>query len=331
MTNLDFWDDQKSAQNIINKINFIKLSINPIVEYSQKVKDLHIMEELLNDASDKEVDLYKQEILNTIKLIVIELNNLEITSFLKGPHDNCNAILSIHAGAGGKESCDWGEMLMRQYLRWAEKRQFYADIQDMQIGEETGISSLTMRIKGLYAYGYLKGEKGVHRLVRISPFDTNKRRHTSFCSIDVIAEIKNDIDIIINEEDLRIDTYCSSGKGGQHVNRTESAVRITHIPSKIVVTCQNNRSQYKNKASAMKTLKSRLYEQALDSKRKTMENFYINKGEIGWGNQIRSYIFHPYQMVKDIRTNFETSNIKDVIDGNIDEFINAWIRKTDVN
>jgi peptide chain release factor 2 len=256
-----------------------------------------------------------------------ELDNLEIASFLSGKHDRCNAILSIHAGAGGTESCDWADMLLRMYLRWTERRGFSAEIQDMQPGEEAGISRVTVRIIGQNAYGYAKAERGVHRLVRISPFDANKRRHTSFCAVDIIAEIEDsDDEIEIRDDEIRIDTYRSSGKGGQHVNKTESAIRITHLATGIVVTCQNERSQYKNKDYAMKTLRSRLWERMEDEKRNEMEKFYGEKGEMGWGYQIRSYVFQPYQMVKDLRTGIESSNVNGVMDGDIDFFINGWLR-----
>ena len=216
--------------------------------------------------------------------------------------------------------------MLRMYLRWAERRGFTAEIQDMQAGEEAGISRVTVRIVGEKAYGYAKAERGVHRLVRISPFDSNKRRHTSFCSVDVIAEIEEDVDIEIKDDEIRIDTYRSSGKGGQHVNKTESAIRITHIPTGIVVTCQNERSQFKNKESAMKALRSRLYERMEDAKRSEMEKYYGEKGEIGWGNQIRSYVFQPYQLVKDLRTGAESGNLQAVMDGDIDFLISAWLK-----
>ncbi|MCB1121203.1 MAG: peptide chain release factor 2, partial [Verrucomicrobiae bacterium] len=243
-----------------------------------------------------------------------------------GPHDSCNAFLTIHSGAGGTESCDWAEMLYRMYTRWAERNGFEVEVQDMQQGEEAGLSRVTMLISGDNAYGYAKAERGVHRLVRISPFDSNKRRHTSFCSVDVIAEIADDSDIEIKEEELRIDTYRSSGAGGQHVNKTESAIRITHLPTGIVVACQNERSQHKNRATAMRMLKSRLYEKIEDEKRAEMDKFYGEKGEIGWGNQIRSYVFQPYQMVKDLRTGLDTSDIQGVMDGDLSRFIHGWLR-----
>jgi peptide chain release factor 2 len=256
----------------------------------------------------------------------VDLDRLELSAYLCGKHDHCNAILSIHAGAGGTESCDWADMVLRMYLRWAERNDFNAEIQDIQSGEEAGISSATVRIVGENAYGHAKAERGVHRLVRISPFDANRRRHTSFCSVDVIAEIDDGEDVEINDGDLRIDTYRSSGKGGQHVNKTESAIRITHIPTGIVVTCQNERSQHKNRELAMKNLRSRLYEKMEDEKRSTMEKFYGPKGEIGWGNQIRSYVLQPYQMVKDLRTGTETGNVQEVLDGGLDQFIHSWLK-----
>jgi peptide chain release factor 2 len=240
--------------------------------------------------------------------------------------DRNNAILSINAGAGGTESCDWADMLLRMYTRWAERNGYTVEVDDIAPGEEAGISSASIRILGLNAYGYAKAERGVHRLVRISPFDSNARRHTSFCAVDVIAELEDDIDVDIKDEDLRVDTYRASGKGGQHVNKTDSAVRMTHLPTNIVVQCQNERSQHKNRATALKMLKSRLYEKYEDEKRAEMERFYGEKGEIGWGNQIRSYVFQPYQMVKDLRTGVETSNIQQVMDGDLNRFIHAWLR-----
>lgn len=321
-----FWDHQEEARKIISEINALRSTINPIIQYDKKREDLSVLVELVQETNEQEGLAYLEEITTTAQNLFDELDPLEIQSFLTGPHDKCNAILSIHAGAGGTESCDWADMLFRLYIRWAERHGYQTEIQDIQAGEEAGISRASFRIIGPNAYGYSKAERGVHRLVRISPFDANKKRHTSFCSVDVIAEIEDDIDIEVNEEDLRIDTYRASGSGGQHVNKTESAVRLTHLPTGLVVTCQNERSQHKNKASALKTLKSRLYEKFQDEKRSEMERFYGEKGEIGWGNQIRSYVFQPYQMVKDLRTGASTGNIQNVMDGDIDFFINAWLR-----
>ena len=285
------------------------------------------MLELVDEMNgDPDVESYQQELIDTLKRLQPKLDQLELASFLSGPHDACNAFLTINSGAGGTESCDWADMLLRMYSRWAEHAGFKTEVLDIQPGEEAGISSATIRVEGPNAFGYCKAERGVHRLVRISPFDSNARRHTSFSSVDVIAEIDEDIDIEIDEADIRTDVYRASGKGGQHVNRTESAVRLTHIPSGIVVTCQNERSQIKNKATAMKTLKSRLYEKLEDEKRSEMEKFYGEKGEIAWGNQIRSYVFQPYQMVKDLRTGVETGNVQAVMDGALDPFIHAWLR-----
>ncbi len=326
MSQPSFWDSQEAAQKVIGESNQLKGTIKGIVEFKAKVGDMQAMAELVDEADDEDGPEFLAELESTVKTMLKELDAIEIQSFLSGPMDSNVAILSVHAGAGGTESCDWADMLLRQYTRWAERSGFTVEILDISPGEEAGISSASLRIVGPYAYGYAKAERGVHRLVRISPFDSNKRRHTSFCSVDVIAEVEDDIDVEVNDDDLRIDTYRSSGKGGQHVNKTDSAVRITHLPTNIVVQCQNDRSQTKNKASAMKQLKSRLYEYEQDKKRSEMEKFYGEKGEIGWGNQIRSYVFQPYQMVKDLRTGVETGNIQAVQDGELDGFIHAWLR-----
>lgn len=326
MSSPGFWDNQESAQKVISEANNLKGMVNPLINFNKQKEDLTALLELVEEADESEGQEYLDEATSTAQELLKKLDDLEIQSFLSGKHDKSNAIISIHAGAGGTESCDWADMLLRQYTRWAERRGYQVEIQDIQAGEEAGISKASLRIIGPNAYGYAKAERGVHRLVRISPFDSNKRRHTSFCSVDVIPEVEDDIEIDINEDDLRIDTYRASGKGGQHVNKTESAIRITHLPTNIVVTCQSDRSQHKNKASAMKTLKSRLYEREQDAKRAEFEKFYGDKGEIGWGNQIRSYVMQPYQMVKDLRTGVETGNVQAVLDGDIDQFINAWLR-----
>jgi peptide chain release factor 2 len=251
--------------------------------------------------------------------------SLEIRQTLSGEHDKGNAILTIHPGAGGTESQDWAEMLLRMYARFAEKEGYKSELIDIQPGEEAGIKSATLTIKGEYAYGYLKAESGIHRLVRISPFDASKRRHTSFASVFVFPELDEDVNVEINEKDLKIDTYRASGAGGQHVNRTDSAVRITHIPSKIVVQCQNDRSQHKNRATAMKVLKARLYEFEKQKKKEEVDTLSADKKDIGWGNQIRSYVLHPYRMVKDIRTNLQTGNTDSVLDGGIMQFMEAYL------
>ena len=327
MSEASFWDDQAAAQKVIAEVNRLKNTVNPARAFNAEIGDMLAMLELVDEMNgDPDVESYQQELIDTLKRLQPKLDQLELASFLSGPHDACNAFLTINSGAGGTESCDWADMLLRMYSRWAEHAGFKTEVLDIQPGEEAGISSATIRVEGPNAFGYCKAERGVHRLVRISPFDSNARRHTSFSSVDVIAEIEEDIDIEIDEADIRTDVYRASGKGGQHVNRTESAVRLTHIPSGIVVTCQNERSQIKNKATAMKTLKSRLYEKLEDEKRSEMEKFYGEKGEIAWGNQIRSYVFQPYQMVKDLRTGVETGNVQAVMDGALDPFIHAWLR-----
>jgi len=256
-----------------------------------------------------------------------ELDGLEFKSLLGGESDSNNAILSINAGAGGTESCDWAAMLLRMYTLWAEGRGYVISRLDQLVGEEAGIKSVTVLVSGDYAYGYLKSESGVHRLVRISPFDSNKRRHTSFASVDVIPEIADDIKVDIKEADLKIDTYRAGGKGGQHVNKTDSAVRITHVPTGIIVQCQNERSQFKNKTMALKLLASKLYEVEHSRKTKELEKAYDAKKEIAWGSQIRSYVLHPYSMVKDHRTDYETGNASAVLEGKLDELIEAYLKR----
>ena len=321
-----FWDRPEDARAVIAEANRLKNIYTPIAAFRKRLDDLQAMVDLILEGDEKEVVDYVKEAATTATAMLGEMDKLEIESFLTGPHDKSNAIITVHAGAGGTESCDWAEMLLRTYTRWAERRGFQVEIEDLMPGEEAGLSRATFRVIGPYAYGYAKAERGVHRLVRISPFDANKRRHTSFASVDVIAELEDDVEIEIAEADLRVDTYRSSGKGGQHVNKTESAIRLTHIPTNLVVTCQTERSQHKNKERAMKTLKSRLYEKIQDEKRAEMERFYGEKGDIGWGHQIRSYVFQPYQLVKDLRTGFETGNVQAVMDGDLDGFINAWLR-----
>lgn len=320
-----FWDDQANARKIGSENNRLKQTVSKVEDFRSQVEDWEALCELCEE--DQEDQEMANEFVTGLDSLISRIDDLEVASFLNEPFDARPALLSIHAGAGGTESCDWADMLMRMYVRWAERRGFEVEMQDLQPGEEAGISRCSIRIDGLNAYGYAKAERGVHRLVRISPFDSNKRRHTSFCSVDVIAEVEDDdIDMEIPEDDLRVDTYRSSGKGGQHVNKTDSAVRLTHLPTNIVVQCQNQRSQLKNKQTAMKVLKSRLYEKQQDEKRAEMEKFYGEKGEMGWGNQIRSYVFQPYQMVKDLRTGVETSGVQAVMDGELDPFVNGWLR-----
>jgi peptide chain release factor 2 len=282
---------------------------------------LELSEEESSTDTLQELEKESKQLLDQVKL-------LELRGLMSTPADKKDAILTIHPGAGGTESQDWAEMLMRMYLRWADNRDFKAEIFDLLPGEEAGIKSVTIEIQGNYAFGYLKAESGVHRLVRISPFDASGRRHTSFASVFVVPEADEEIAIEINPNDLRIDTYRASGAGGQHVNRTDSAVRITHIPTDIVVTCQSERSQHKNKANALKILKARLYQKKLEEENAKKREIEDSKTGISWGNQIRSYVFHPYNMVKDHRTDHETSNIQRVMDGELDDFIYAYLLQT---
>lgn len=280
---------------------------------------------MAKEAHPTEEKSVSQEIAQKIEILENDIRKLDFRVKFIHPEDKNNAIVTLHAGAGGTEACDWCEMLLRMYRRWAEKKGYKTMITDILPGEEAGIKSVTFLVQGDYAYGYLKSEIGVHRLVRISPFDANKRRHTSFASCDVIPEIEEEIKTEVKNEDLRIDTFRASGHGGQHLQKTDSAVRITHLPTGIVIQCQNERSQYKNKMTALKVLKARLYELEQEKKRLALEKHYDEKGEIAWGNQIRSYIFMPYQMVKDHRTGFETGNINAITDGELDQFIQAFL------
>jgi peptide chain release factor 2 len=277
----------------------------------------------LGEESEDESTL--AEVRELLPALEARVGRMEFARMLSGEHDANNAIVSINAGAGGTEAQDWAEMLLRMYLRFCEKKGFRTEITDYQPGEEAGVKGATFTAEGPYAYGYLRAEMGIHRLVRISPFDSNARRHTSFCSVFVFPEISDDIDVVIDEKDLRIDTYRSSGAGGQHVNKTESAIRITHIPSGVVVACQAERSQHKNRATAMKQLKARLYELELRKKEEAADSIAGEKKEIGWGSQIRSYVLHPYRMVKDHRTGHEVGNADAVLDGNIEDFIEAYL------
>lgn len=319
----DFWSDNARANKVIIEVNQLKGKIIPFSEIEKKFEDLVVLEELtLEDGSDQA----QLELVHEYQKLEKELNAFELKILLSGKFDHNNAIITLHAGAGGTEACDWSNMLLRMYQRFAEKNGFQVEILDILPGEEAGIKMASLLIKGENAYGYLKAERGVHRLVRISPFNAQGKRQTSFSSLDVIAEIEDDVDIQIDDKDLRVDVYRAGGHGGQGVNTTDSAVRITHIPSGLIATCQNERSQIKNKASALKVLKSRLYEMEMDKKRSEMEKFYGEKGEIGWGRQIRSYVFQPYQMVKDLRTGEQTNNVQGVMDGDLTAFIEAFLR-----
>jgi len=324
MSRPDFWNDKQKAQETVNEVSRLRNFIDPFTDIEQQIGEFAVLGELVQE--DEDTDELLSEAAEQWPRIQKKLDQLELVSYLSDRNDRNNAFLSVYAGAGGTESCDWANMLFRMYSHWAEKNNFAMEIVDMQAGEETGIKSATAMIRGDFAYGYLKQEEGVHRLVRISPFDSNNRRHTSFAAVDVVAEIHDDIEINIDDKDLRIDTYRSSGAGGQHVNRTESAVRITHLPTNIVVSCQNERSQHKNKAMAMKILKSRLYEREEEKRRREQQKADAQKAENEWGNQIRSYVLHPYQMVKDLRTDVQTSNTGNVLDGDINMFIEAMLK-----
>ncbi len=323
MANPNFWNDKTHSEEIINRLNGLNNKVDKIKNIKQKISSNLIDIDNITE-EDKEIINIISEDCEKIKK---EYESFELDVLLNGEYDSNNCILEIHAGAGGTESCDWANMLYRMYLRYAEKKNYKVEIIDELPGEEAEIKSVYMLIKGENAYGYLKCEKGVHRLVRLSPFDSNNRRHTSFASVDVTPEINNDVTIEIKDEDLKIDVYRSSGCGGQGVNTTDSAVRITHIPTKIVVTCQNERSQIKNKETALKVLKSKLIAQELQKKEEEMNKLKGSQMSINFGSQIRSYVMHPYSMVKDHRTNIETSNVEKVLDGDIDMFIEAYLKK----
>lgn len=322
-SDINFWNDTNKAQEIIDNLNNLKETVSSVVDLTKRVDDnLDIIELLL---VEEDVDLLQnleEDVINMRQ----EISNLEVYLLLSGPYDKNNCILEIHAGAGGTEACDWTSMLYRMYLRYLEKHHYKYQILSYLEGEDTGIKSVSIKVNGMYAYGYLKSEKGVHRLVRLSPFDANNKRHTSFASVDVTPEFNNDVDIKIEEKDLKIDVYRSGGAGGQHVNTTDSAVRITHLPTKIVVTCQNERSQIQNRESAMKVLRGKLKLLEIEKQQREMNALKGNNVNIEFGSQIRSYVMHPYSLVKDHRTNIETSNVNKVMDGDIDMFIEAYLK-----
>ncbi|NLC94644.1 MAG: peptide chain release factor 2 [Bacilli bacterium] len=323
MLEANFWNNQREAKKVIDQKNYLTEKLETFQGIKHKVEDIEVGIDLYEDSED--VDLLK-DIEKLVKQLEKEINQFEISILLSGPYDQNNAILEIHPGAGGTESQDWAEMLLRMYMRYAERMNFKVEVLDYLAGEEAGIKSVTLLIKGLNAYGYLKSEQGVHRLIRISPFDASGRRHTSFVSVDVIPEFDEDIEVEVKEEDLRIDTFRSSGAGGQHVNTTDSAVRITHLPTGIVVTCQNERSQIANREAAMRMLKAKLYKIELEKQQEELMSLRGEQKEIGWGSQIRTYTFHPYSLVKDHRTNTETGNIQAVMDGEIDDFIFDYLK-----
>ncbi|MFS0688476.1 peptide chain release factor 2 [Sporosarcina sp. 179-K 8C2 HS] len=318
-----FWDNQDSAQKVISESNALKASVGSFHELNDTQENLEMTLELLREEADEEL---QEELVSELKEFKKKMEDFDLQMLLSDEFDSSNAVLEIHSGAGGTESQDWASMLLRMYTRWAEDQGYKVETLDYQAGDEAGVKSVTLSIKGHNAYGYLKAEKGVHRLVRISPFDSSGRRHTSFSSVEVMPEFDGDIDIEIRTEDLKIDTYRSSGAGGQHVNTTDSAVRITHIPTGAIVTCQTERSQIKNRERAMNLLKAKLYQIKVEEEEARLAEIRGEQKEIGWGSQIRSYVFHPYSMVKDHRTNEESGNVGAVMDGEIDMFINAYLR-----
>ena len=320
----DFWTNREKKDSVLSEISSKKETITNVEEIKNKVKDSIELLELIELEPDTDIE---QQIEKTIEDLPQEMEELNLLLLLNGPYDKNNCILDIHSGAGGTEACDWTLMLYRMYTRWCEKKNYKIELLDYQDGEEAGIKSASLLIKGYNAYGYLKNEKGVHRLVRLSPFDSNNRRHTSFASVEVTPEIEQDNSIEIDEKDLKIDVYRSSGCGGQGVNTTDSAVRITHLPTKIVVTCQNERSQIQNKEQAMKVLKNKLLLKKIEEQEQELNKIKGNQMNIEFGSQIRSYVMHPYSMVKDHRTNYETSNVTKVLDGNIDEFIESNLKR----
>lgn len=322
MSEPNFWEGGEATQKILKERNSLLEGLQSWQEKKKEIEEMEVLLQLIEEQNDEKE---AEELLKKIEQSEEAINEMEFREMLRGENDERNAIVSINAGAGGTEAQDWAEMLLRMYLRWAEKRGYQTQIVDILPGEEAGIKNVTFTVNGKYAYGYLKAEVGIHRLVRISPFDAGARRHTSFASVFVIPEVPEEINIEIDEKDLRVDTFRSSGAGGQHVNKTDSAVRITHLPTGIVVQCQNERSQHKNKAMALKILRARLYERERKEKEEKLRELHNSKKEIAWGSQIRSYILHPYKMVKDHRTNKIIYQVDRVLDGEIDEFMKAYL------
>lgn len=321
MQETGFWDDVQKAQEVTQEAKRVKDKIDKFKSLNERIDDVEVLKELMEE-NDEET---AQEIISEVKALSKEIDSLKIETILSGEYDRNDAILTLHTGVGGSDANDWTEMLLRMYTRWCEKKGYSLETIDYLPGDEAGVKSVTLKVKGEFAYGYLKAEKGIHRLVRISPFNANGKRQTSFASVEVLPELTSDQDIEINPVDLRIDTYRAGGAGGQHVNKTESAVRITHIPTGIVVQCQNERSQFSNRDTAMAMLKSKLIELKERAHKEKIEDLTGELKDMGWGSQIRSYVFHPYSMVKDHRTNVETSNVNAVMDGDIDNFIIAYL------
>lgn len=323
MTAADFWDHHDEAQKVIDETNWLKNKVNNFEAVANQMDDAEILYEMVKEDDDPEV---LEELTLEVQNLKGKIQDFEIEMLLNEPYDKNNAILELHPGAGGTESQDWASILLRMYQRWAESKNYKVETLNYLAGDEAGVKSVTLLIKGHNAYGYLKAEKGVHRLVRISPFDASGKRHTSFVSCHVSPELDDTVEIEINSDDLKIDTYRSSGAGGQHVNTSDSAVRITHVPTNTIVTCQSERSQIKNREQAMKMLKSKLYQLEIEKQEQELAALRGEQKEIGWGSQIRSYIFHPYSMVKDHRTNLDIGNAQGVVDGNIDAFIDTYLR-----
>lgn len=323
-----FWDDIKKSQELMKELKQLKNSVEIITRLEGQYEDLGVLIEMGNEMEDADI---VQEVDEELKKFIKEFEKVKIETLLSGEYDKCDAVVKINAGAGGTESCDWASMLFRMYSRWAESKGYKTEVLDFLDGEEAGIKSITFQVSGENAFGYLKSEKGIHRLVRISPFNAAGKRQTSFASCDVMPEIEEDLDVEINDDDIRIDTYRSSGAGGQHINKTSSAIRITHIPTGIVVQCQNERSQLQNKDKAMKMLKSKLYILKKQEEEEKLSGIRGEVKEIGWGNQIRSYVMQPYTMVKDHRTNEEMGDVGKVMDGYIDPFINAYLKRININ
>lgn len=322
MSKSQFWDSDLDSTKLVKELKQLKRLCKKWDRILKDWKSLSELAELIDKDDKSEIE----ELQSEVEKLTSKIEEFEFQKLLSGEHDKDNAIITIHSGAGGTEACDWVEMLLRMYTRWAENKKYNVQTLDLLPGDEAGIKNVTAIIGGEYAFGYLKAERGVHRLVRISPFDSNRRRHTSFASVDVIPEIEEDIEVELKDEDLRIDTFRASGPGGQHVNVTDSAVRITHMPTGIVVQSQAERSQHRNKSMALKVLKSRLFELEEKRKEQQLKKEHGEKKEIAWGSQIRSYVFHPYNMVKDHRTDIETANVEAVMDGKIDEFIEGWLK-----
>jgi len=324
MESADFWQDQEKAQSVVSRMKVLRAIVEPVQELQAELDDQMLLLEMAEEEADETT---VAEVEAAAGPIAKKLDKLQFQTMLSGRFDAKNAYVSIHAGAGGTEACDWVAMLMRMYSRWAEEKGYDLRLVDSLPGEEAGYRSVTMHVAGPYAYGYLRAEVGVHRLVRISPFDSGARRHTSFASVDAVPEYDEEVEVEINEKELRIDTYRSSGAGGQHVNVTDSAVRITHLPTGVVVTCQNERSQHQNRATAMKILMAKLYRLKEKEREDEISQMLGEKGEIAWGSQIRSYVLQPYTIAKDHRTGVEIGNVQGVLDGEIDEFIEAYLKK----